>query len=145
MRMLRFPVVLLAVALAGCATVPGPISDEPAVPPASANNAVVALVNSAREHVSNGSLSTAAADLERALRIEPRNPTLWHELARVNLHQGQPAQAAQFASKSNTFAADNPRLRAANWRLIGQARTQSGDHAGAEAAFEKAAELEKEL
>ncbi len=145
MKILRVLPVLLAAAVAGCATLPGPPPEETPAPIASENNAVVALVRSAREHVSAGQLSTAAANLERALRIEPRNPALWHELARVSLHQGQPVQAAEFATKSNSFAGDNARLRAANWRLIGQARTQSGDHAGAELAFEKAAELEKQL
>ncbi|HEY8555468.1 MAG TPA: tetratricopeptide repeat protein [Burkholderiales bacterium] len=136
----------LAVALAACARVPAPSAPETAPPPvASQNSAVIALVTSAREHASAGSLSTAVAELERALRIEPRNAALWHELARLTLHQGQPSQAAQFAQKSNTLAGNDTRLRAANWRLIGQARTQSGDHAGAEFAFQKAAELEREL
>jgi len=127
--------------LAACATLAPPERPEaPAV--ASENDAVIALARNARDDMSAGRLSTAAANLERALRIEPRNPTLWHELARVNLHQGQAGQAAQFAGKSNSFAGDNAQLRAANWRLIGQALTQTGDQAGAEAAFAKAAQLD---
>lgn len=145
MTTIRVLALLTAAALAGCATLPGAPPAEAPAPVASENNAVVALVESARDQVGAGQLSTAAAHLERALRIEPRNPALWHELARVSLHQGQPTQAAEFANKSNTFAGDNARLRAANWRLIGQARTQSGDHAGAELAFDKAAQLEKQL
>lgn len=145
MKTMRALTFLTLAALAGCATLPGPAPEEGAAPAASENNAVVALVKGAREHMSAGQFSTAAANLERALRIEPRNPALWHELARLSLHQGQPTQAAEFAGKSNTFAGDNAALRAANWRLIGQARTQSGDHAGAESAFEKAAQLEKQL
>jgi Tfp pilus assembly protein PilF len=127
--------------LAACATLAPPERPEPPAV-ASENNAVLALAKNAREDMSAGRLGGAAANLERALRIEPRNPMLWHELARVNLHQGQANQAAQFAGKSNSFAGDNEQLRAANWRLIGQALTQTGDQAGAEAAFAKAAQLD---
>lgn len=141
MTNVRVVCVLAVAALSACASLPGP--EKPETPMVTSdNNAVVALVQSARQDMSTGQLNGARAKLERALRIEPRNPTLWHELARVTLHQGQASQAAEFALKSNTFAANNTALQAANWRLIGQARTQNGDQAGAEAAFAKAAQLE---
>lgn len=136
--------LLAAVALPGCANFPSPTAEPEALPVTSDNNAVTALAESARQDAAAGRLNAAAANLERALRIEPRNALLWHELARVNLHQGQPNEAAQFATKSNTFAGDNAALRASNWRLIGQARTQSGDQAGAESAFERAAQFERQ-
>jgi Tfp pilus assembly protein PilF len=142
MTILRTIAVLAGLLLAACATQPQ--APQPATPEvASDNSAVIALAKNARDDISAGQLGAAAANLERALRIEPRNPTLWHELARVSLHQGEPGQAVQFAGKSNSFAADNVELRAANWRLIGQALTQSGDQSGAEAAFAKAAALEQ--
>lgn len=139
-RALTFIAVL---ASSACATLPTPEQPPPPPPGASDNTAVVALAQNARADMTAGRLEMAAANLERALRIEPRNPALWHELARVVLHQGKPGDAAEFAAKSNTFAGDNTVLRGANWRLIGQARTQNGDHAGAEAAFQRAAELEQ--
>lgn len=138
----RLAAHVLALVLAACASIQPPGEPEP-IPVASDNNAVIALVQNARHEAAAGRLNVAAANLERALRIEPRNATLWHELARINLHQGQPTQAAQFATKSNTFAGDNAKLRASNWRLIGQARTQTGDNTGAESAFERAAQLER--
>lgn len=144
MRNFHVLALLAVIALAGCATSTGPSGEPEPLPIASENNAVIALVQSARQDAAAGRLPAAASSLERALRIEPRNAVLWHELARVNLHQGQPEQAAQFATKSNTFAGDNAVLRASNWRLIGQARTQSGDHRGAESAFERAAQLERQ-
>jgi Tfp pilus assembly protein PilF len=141
MTTLRIVAAFVLGLLSACATLAPPEKPEaPAV--ASENNAVIALVTNARNDMSAGRLGTAAANLERAIRIEPRNPMLWHELARVNLHQGQAAQAAQFAGKSNSFAGDNVQLRAANWRLIGQALTQTGDQAGAEAAFAKAEQFD---
>jgi cytochrome c-type biogenesis protein CcmH/NrfG len=141
--MRRFPQLLLIPLLAifgGCATLPD-FRSEPDSPPPSDNSAVVALLDTAHRDAASGRLDSAAASLERALRIEPRNAALWHELARLRLEQNQGTQAIQLATKSNTLAGADQRLRAENWRVIGQARAQSGDHRGAEAAFEKAEEL----
>ena len=137
--------VLLAVAaiLGGCATVqtPAPVSEPvpapaPAAPTGSA--AVVSLVTSARADAAAGRLVQAAASLERALRIEPRNPHLWQELARVRMKQGDYAQVESVAARSNSWAGGDNRLRAENWRLIAQAREARGDAAGARAALEAA-------
>ena len=89
--------VVFAALIAGCASAPGPAPapapepvPEPAAKPAapSENVAVAGLVQSARADAAAGRLANAAATLERALRIEPRNPRLWQELARVRLQQG---------------------------------------------------------
>ena len=64
-----------------------------------------------------------------------------HELARVRLDEGQSAQAEQLANKSITLAGSDGTLRAENWRLIGHARAQNGDHTGAQSAFNKAKEI----
>ncbi|MGW8183786.1 MAG: tetratricopeptide repeat protein, partial [Burkholderiales bacterium] len=73
-----------------------------------------------------------------ALRLEPRNPRLWQELARVRLKQGEYAQAESLAARSNSWAGGDRQLRAENWRLIAQAREARGDAAGARAALETA-------
>ncbi len=126
---------LCVIALSSCA---GNIFRE-STEPASNNNAVVALVNSARSDMTSNKFDAAGATLERALRIEPRNPALWQELARIRLQQEQYQQVESLASKSNGLANDNKSLRAENWRLIGQARLKRGDHQGAQTAFDKAA------
>jgi cytochrome c-type biogenesis protein CcmH/NrfG len=136
MKSLRF-ISFLAVffVLAGCAVI------QPVVPetePSSRNEAVVALLDTAHRQSSSGQLDEAGASLERALRIEPRNPYLWQELARVRLSQGQYRDAENLAAKSTTLAGGNKNLRAENWQIIGQARTRLGDYQGAQAAFEKA-------
>jgi cytochrome c-type biogenesis protein CcmH/NrfG len=121
--------------LAGCAVI------QPGIPepsPSSRNEAVIALLDTAHNQSSSGEFEAAGASLERALRIEPRNPFLWQELARVRLNQGQYREAENLARKSSTFAAGDKNLRAENWRIIGQARTRLGDYQGAQAAFEKA-------
>ena len=87
-----------------------------------------------------GRMDEAGANLERALRIEPRNPVLWQELARVRLHQGQYRQAENLAAKSNALAGGNRYLQAENWRVIGEARNRRGDLEGARAAFKEAEE-----
>jgi predicted Zn-dependent protease len=137
--------VLLAVAaiLGGCAPVqpPAPVSEPAQAPvPASVTGsaAVASLVASARADTGAGRLVQASASLERALRIEPRNPHLWQELARVRLQQGDYAQAESVAARSNSWAGSDSRLRAENWRLIAQAREARGDTAGARAALEAA-------
>jgi len=80
-------------------------------------------MESARTDAAAGRLPSAAASLERALRIEPRNPRLWQQLARVRLQQGDFAQAESLAARSNGFAAGDSSLRAENQRIIEEART----------------------
>ena len=106
--------------------------------PVSDSNAVVALAESARADTDGGNFIKAAAALERALRIEPRNPRLWHELAQLKFKEGDYAQATSMAARSNTWAGTDKMLRAANWRLIGEAKRSLGDETGAHAAFDKA-------
>jgi tetratricopeptide (TPR) repeat protein len=141
---MRYLLAVVAI-LGGCVAMEqrAPVSDSvpssvPAPAAISANLAVASLVDSARADVAAGRLTHAAAALERALRIEPRNPRLWQELARVRLRQGDYAQAESVAARSNSWAGQDSRVRAENWRLIAQAREARGDAAGARAALEAA-------
>jgi Tfp pilus assembly protein PilF len=132
---------LVLLLLAGCAAPsPAPV-EEPAKPQAQRPQetvAVAGLMESARADAAAGRLANAAASLERALRLEPRNPRLWHELARVRLRQGDFAQAESLAARSSTWAASDTALRAENWRVIAQAREGMGDGRGAQAARDNA-------
>lgn len=116
-----------------------PPAAPPVLPAPSENAAVVALLQKSQSQSSAGQLDAAGASLERALRIEPRNPVLWQRLARVRLEQKDYPQAENLAAKSNALAGRDGRLRAENWRIIGEARSRRGDRAGAKAAFERAA------
>ena len=126
--LVRSLVVLL---IAGCASTPepgrapAPVEQVPPAPPAGTREttAVAALMESARTDASAGKLPSAAASLERALRIEPRNPRLWQQLARVRLQQGDFAQAESLAARSNSFAGSDSSLRAENQRIIEDARS----------------------
>jgi tetratricopeptide (TPR) repeat protein len=124
-------------------TEPGAVTEPEVKPIISSNPAVVALLERAQVDNQTGRLEAAGASLERALRIEPRNPWLWHQLAQLRLTQGQYAQAISLARKSTTFAGQNRSLQALNWRLIGNARVAQGESAGAEQAFKLATELEQ--
>jgi len=133
---MRFLTLLLAL-LAGCAAVPPGAPPAPPVPPQE-NLAVASLVDSAHNEAAAGRLASAAASLERALRIEPRNPRLWRELAAVRMQQGEYAQAESLAARSNAWAGSDAQLRAENWRLIARSREARGDADGARAANETA-------
>jgi predicted negative regulator of RcsB-dependent stress response len=131
------PVIVLIATLflASCAMM------QPAAPPEpSSNTAVQALLNKAHDQTAAGRMDAAGANLERALRIEPRNPVLWQELARVRLDQRQYRQAENLAAKSNALSGGNRYLQAENWRIIGEARNRRGDREGARAAFKEAEE-----
>jgi hypothetical protein len=101
---------------------PAPVPPSPAPPAARESVAVAGLMDSARTDAAAGRLAEAAATLERALRIEPRNPRLWLELARVRLQQGDFPQAESMAQRSNSWAGSDGALRAENARIIEQAR-----------------------
>jgi hypothetical protein len=115
-----------------------PEGSAPAAPPSAA---VVTLLDTADQQVRTGNLDHAAAILERALRLEPHNPLLWHRLATLRLQQGQFAQAASLAAKSNALAGNNRQLQASNWDTIAQAKELLGDAAAARTAREKARQL----
>lgn len=133
----------------------GPVADQYQVPapqspsPSGAdlmregNQAVVALLDSAANHVADQEWDKAAAALERALRIEPGNASIWHDLAQIRLQQRQYEQASSLAAKSNSLAANNQFVRIRNWRLISVARRALGDEAGADAAEAQALALER--
>jgi len=112
-------------------------------PPVSDNTAVRGLAAQAHADLEAGRVAGAAAGLERALRIEPRNPRLWLELARVRLAQGDSRQAESLATRALSFAGGDNRLRAIGWGLISEARQGRGDDAGAMEADKRRSEYER--
>lgn len=112
---------------------------KPAAPPTSPRpSAVAALMQEADENSASGSLDNAAATLERAIRIQPRNALLWQKLAEVRLRQQQPGLAEDLAKKSNILAKSDKALTKKNWSIIAQARRKRGDMEGANEADARA-------
>lgn len=99
---------------------------------------VAALMHEARNERRARHPERAVAKVERALRIDPYNPKLWHMLAAIRLGQGNAAQAEIMATKSMGLASNNAALQAANWRIIAQARRLRGDKPGAHRAEQRA-------
>lgn len=108
------------------------------------SGAVLALLDRAETYRQAGDRENAAATLERALRIEPRNARLWNRLAAVRLDQGEAQQAEQLALKSNALAAGDAELQARNWALIAEARWSLNDAQGARGAEQRARELREQ-
>jgi hypothetical protein len=133
------------------AAAPAPSTEAPAAPPPAltarerpSNPATVALIDSAGRYAGSGEFERAAAAYERALRIDPRNAGLWHDLAVIRYQQRRYQQAESLASKANGLASPaDTRLRAQNWKLIAQSRRALGDAAGADAAEAQAVVLER--
>jgi Flp pilus assembly protein TadD len=87
-------------------------------------SAVESLLNESKNYYDAGQFEQAAALLERALRIDPRNPILWHNLSGIRLIQQDWKRAANLAQKSNTLAGNDKQftdLRIRNWVVITQA------------------------
>ncbi len=101
--------------------------------------AVSVLTRKAEDQRRSGDFDGAAQSLERALRIAPDDPTLWHALAKVRLDQQKHHLVVQMAAKSNALAhPQDASLRSANWRLIARARRAQGDISGARDAQRRA-------
>ena len=113
------------------ASLPPPKSPVVAIP---RNPAVLALLDQAKLQAQQGDGERAAATLERAIRIEPRDPWLWHRLAVLRLQQQRYRDAIDMANKSNALADADKLLLSGNYQVIAQALAAAGDREGAERA-----------
>lgn len=89
-----------------------PQHDKPANAPSAAasNSAVVALLSSAQQQRKSGDYQRASVTLERAIRISPRNPELYYELAQVRYLEGNFHQSKQLCRKAISLAAGDKAL-----------------------------------
>jgi tetratricopeptide (TPR) repeat protein len=97
----------------------------PAAPPATREYrlgaATQSLVTQAHAQVARGELPGASTTLDRALRIEPQNPLLWIELARLRLAENDAHQAESCARKALAMASGDPNARAHAGRALADA------------------------
>ena len=83
--------------------------------------AVQELVVSSRTSRASGDYAHALADIERAIRIEPRNPYLWLELGEIHLSRDDPQQAAAMARKAVSVAGADDAAKAGAEELLERA------------------------
>lgn len=95
--------------------VPGglpPVTPQSGTPRSMApNTAVLALVEAAQAQKQQQNYSAAAASLERAIRIAPRDAQLYLQLAQIRHRQGNIAQADQLCKKAIALAQDVSQMR----------------------------------
>lgn len=103
--------------------------------------AVLALVAEAENHSKQGDLESAVVTIERALRIESRNPILTYKLAKLRLKQSKPQLAEDLAKKAALLSANDKILKKHCWLLISEARKQQNNHYGANEARLKADQI----
>lgn len=119
--------VLVVVILNGCAA---PRKTEPPssplLPPPSEYKPVTgpaaALYKEAEVALQSDRLADSEILLERALRIEPRNPYYWHSMAQVKYRQGKYRDTVQFCLKADSLAGKQPQLVVRNKELLQQAK-----------------------
>lgn len=103
---------------------PGTVEPQPPLartaPPVGA--ATQALLTQSRVHQAAGRYEQAAASIERALRIEPRQPLLWLELGNIRLKEGDFAQAEGMGRKALSLSAGDAALTARAEQLIATAK-----------------------
>ena len=114
------------------------INVEEAAVPSGTSPAVVALIGEAERSRSRGDLDGAVVVLERALRIDSRNPTLTYKLAQLRLKQSKPQLAEDLAGKAALLAGSDLDLKRKSWLLIAEARQNQQNFQGAKDAKAKA-------
>jgi len=82
--------------------------------------AVLDLLAQSKSAITEQQYDEAESLLKRALRIEPGNPWLWHNMAVVKFYQEDYQQAIQQALKSNNLQKNNQQLEINNAKIIKQ-------------------------
>ncbi len=102
------------------------------------NPAVKQLTAQAHDAEKAGNLDQAGAYLERALRIEPRDPQLLQHMAEIKLQKEDWQQALNFAERSYDIGPRVGEICSRNWRTISVAREHLNDPGGASVAEQRA-------
>lgn len=148
---IRFSLLFLATLLIACQAPKekdsGWVSESGEVRPGpKTGKAVLALLNKAKQASKKGSLSGAESHLERALRIEPQNPTLWLYMAKLRLFAAKSKESINLAKKALALSSrggtasqeSRDSLQADCWLVIAHAYQKMGDFRRAEKAQAKA-------
>lgn len=104
-----------------------------------ANDAVRQLLKTVDSDISAGNFSSAAATIDRAIRVAPGDAWAWHKLAQLHFAQGATSLATSVALRSSALPNADYELIAANWLLIAEIERTKGDLTSANAASVRAA------
>ncbi len=120
--------MLLAGLLAACSPEPRVNPYQASSRPASprADDAVLLLQREAVAAFNRGAYQQAIERLQRAIRIEPRNPLSWHYLAQTYWRSGDFARCVDMAQRSQSYGAGDERLESINARLLAHCREGAG-------------------
>jgi tetratricopeptide (TPR) repeat protein len=102
------------------------------------NPAVIELTAQAESAEKSGDLDQASGYIERALRIEPRDPQLLQHMAEIKLQKADYQQALSFAVRSYEIGPRVGEICSRNWRTISVAREHLNDTSGANDAASRA-------
>lgn len=148
----RMLLACLPLWLAACATSPAPVEErvadtrvrQPAQEDSAGvqvfplgNPAVTTLLADATAAENEGNYEQSAMLLERALRIQPRNPEVLQNMAEVQLQMRDWEQALNFAVRSYDLGPRVGEICARNWRTISVSREYLGDHGGSAEAEQR--------
>ncbi|MCR9261051.1 MAG: tetratricopeptide repeat protein [Pseudomonadaceae bacterium] len=143
--------LVLLVWSSGCATPPitppvieeagtAPIEREVVEPDTAATQATpdtsaatIALLAQAQAALSDDAPQTAITYLERAVRIDPRNPQLWIELSAAHLADNNLAAANQHIRKAIALAGNDPAQSRSAWLQMADIREAEGNRREADA------------
>jgi predicted Zn-dependent protease len=113
----------------------------PVTQPKTLGPATRSLVAQAQQQLKAGQDAAAASTLERALRIEPDNPLIWLEMAKLRHTEGNAAQAESMARKALSMAGGDARVQSSAWRVIADSFRARGRNPEAREADARAAAL----
>lgn len=137
--------LVLFLALPGCSPlsrnqlIPAP---EPTTIPQQ-NTTTSSLQRNAEISLQQRDYSQAEILLERAVRIDPTNSWLWHDLGRVKFAKGDFPQTIPFCMKSIHLTQDRS-LLISNWQLIEKANQQLGQEKKATTAHSRWRQISRE-
>lgn len=95
--------------------------------PPPSRQAVLDLLAQSKSSMDESNYDEAESLLKRALRIEPGNAWLWHNMAVLRFYQEDYQQAIQQALKSNNLEKNNAQLKTNNSKIIKQSYIELGD------------------
>jgi Flp pilus assembly protein TadD len=102
---------------------------------------VVKLLASAESYALKKQYAKAQSVLERAQRIDPKEPKVYYELGLIHLKKGQSRQAEQLFKKGLSLSHGNPVLQKRLWLAMAKALDAQGKQRKAEKAVQRAHQI----